>query len=187
VAIRYCTMQVRGSSAYSASRNHEEPKLPKERPDEYDARTWRSKIRVEGGQVVIDPMAFKFGLDKAASMLGRKIPGRASATFTKFFASGVIVAQPVAVAPESAIECERLFVHANGKRGSGSRVWRHFPRVQEWGGAVPFEVIADEISRDVFEEFARYAGLAVGVGRFRPENGGYLGRYVVESFKWQES
>jgi hypothetical protein len=131
-------------------------------------------------------MAFKMAVDRAARMLGKQIPGKGKSTYTKFFESGVIVTQPVPIADESAIQMERIHANADGVRGSGKRVWRNFPRVDQWSGEVQFHIIADEITPEVFEETVRYAGLAVGVGRFRPERGGYFGRFAADKFQWSE-
>lgn len=182
--MRQVTVTISGQAPYSASRAHSAEKLPKETPDAYEDRTWREKAHVKDGSVFIPPMAFKIGLDRAAKMLGRQIPGKGKATYTKFFESGVIVTEPVFIAAEDAIECERIHANADGVRGSGKRVWRKFPRIDEWQGKVQFFVIADEITEEIFEEAVRYAGVAVGVGRFRPERGGYFGRYSVEGFEW---
>jgi hypothetical protein len=182
--MRQCIVKFVGSAPYSASRAHQEEKLPKETPDAYEQRTWRSKAHVKDGQVYIPPMAFKMGVDRAVKMLGRQIPGKGKSTYTKFFESGVIVTDPVFIAPEDAIRSERIHANADGIRGSGKRVWRTFPRIDDWSGDVAFHVIADEITKDIFEEAVRYAGLAVGVGRFRPERGGYFGRYIVKGFDW---
>lgn len=182
--MRTCTVKITGQAPYSASRAHCAEKLPKETPDAYEERTWKEKAHIEAGQVVIPPMAFKIGLDRAAKMLGRQIPGKGKSTYTKFFESGVIVTDPVVIAAETAIKKERIHANADGVRGSGKRVWRNFPRVDDWSGEVTFHVIADEITADVFEEAVRYSGIAVGVGRFRPERGGYFGRFAVEGFNW---
>jgi len=184
--LRICTVTFRGTAPYSASRAHEAPKLSKETPDAYEQRTWREKAHIENGRVVIPPMAFKFAVDRAAKLLGRQIPGKGKATYTKFFESGVIVFEAVDIASEEAIQLERVHANADGIRGSGKRVWRNFPRVDEWGGWVQFHVIADEIIPEVFEEAVRYAGVAVGLGRFRPERGGFFGRFTVNNFDWAD-
>lgn len=183
--MRVCTVEITGQAPYSASRAHGAEKLPKETADAYEDRTWREKAHVEKDNVVIPPMAFKIGLDRAAKMLGRQIPGKGKATYTKFFESGVIVVNPVPIAPKDAIRCERIHANADGVRGSGKRVWRSFPRIDEWSGSVEFHIIADEITKDIFEEAVRYAGMAVGVGRFRPERGGYFGRFSVGKIAWR--
>jgi hypothetical protein len=184
--MKICTVKFTGQAPYSASRAHCAEKLPKETADAYEERTWREKAHVQDGMVVIPPMAFKIGLDRAAKMLGKQIPGKGKSTYTKFFESGVIVTEPVAIAAEEAIQLERIHANADGVRGSGKRVWRSFPRIDRWSGKVRFHIIADEITPDVFEEAVRYAGMAVGVGRFRPERGGYFGRYTADEFKWEE-
>jgi hypothetical protein len=184
--MKTCQVYFTGTSPYSASRAHQSEKLPKETADAYEERTWRNKAHIEKGRVVVPAMGFKMGLDRAVKMLGRQIPGKGKSTYTKFFESGVIVTNNVPIAPEAAISCERIHANADGIRGSGKRVWRNFPRVDEWAGVVEFYVIADEVTKDIFEEAARYAGLAVGVGRFRPERGGFFGRYTVDKFVWSE-
>jgi hypothetical protein len=184
--MKICIVEIRGLAPYSASRAHEAAKLPKETADAYEERTWREKAHVIDGQVVIPPMAFKMSTDTAAKRLGRQIPGKGKSTYTKFFESGVMVTDPVPVAPVEAIEKERIHANADGVRGSGKRVWRSFPRIEQWGGTVTFHIIADEITKDVFEEAVRYSGLAVGVGRFRPERGGFLGRFEVVKFTWRD-
>jgi hypothetical protein len=181
---RLCTAQITGVAAYSASRAHCAEKLPKETPDAYEERTWRKKAHIENGSVVIPPMAFKIGLDLAAKMLGQQIPGKGKATYTKFFLTGVMVSKPVVIAPESAIQMERIHANADGVRGSGKRVWRNFPRIDKWAGEIEFHIFAEEIIREVFEETAAYAGKAIGVGRFRPERGGFFGRYAIDKFVW---
>jgi hypothetical protein len=82
--MKTCTVHFTGQAPYSASRAHCAEKLPKETPDAYEERTWREKAHVKDGRVVIPAMAFKIGLDRAAKMLGRQIPGKGKATYTKF-------------------------------------------------------------------------------------------------------
>lgn len=178
--------RIKSLSAYSSSRAHETPKLDREISDAYEKRTWREKAHVDSGRIYIPPMAFKMGLDRAAKMLGEQIPGKGKATYTKFFESGVLCTQPVFIADAVEMECERVYANADGVRGSGKRVWRLFPRINNWTAEVCFEVLAGEITKEVFERHLKQAGLFVGVGRFRPEKGGFFGRYSVESVRWEE-
>jgi hypothetical protein len=137
------------------------------------------------GRVFIPPMAFKMALDAAAKMLGRQIPGKGKSTYTKFFLSGVLVMEP-AILPvtKEDVQGDRIFANADGIRGSGKRVWRMFPRIDSWQADIPFHVIADEITPDVFEEHLRQAGAFVGIGRFRPQSGGYYGRFEIKKIAW---
>lgn len=184
---RLATCHLRSVSAYSQSRSyaHEVERLPKETADAYEARTWRHKLHTADGRVFIPPMSIKMALDTAAKMLGRQIPGKGKSTYTKFFKSGVLVMEPLVLPITAAdVECDRIFANADGVRGSGKRVWRLFPRIDEWAGAVECHVLADEITEDVFAEHLRQAGAFVGIGRFRPENGGFYGRFSVDRIDW---
>lgn len=182
--MKTATVSLKAISPYSSSRAHEAEKLPKETPDAYEHRTWKEKAHVKDGKIYIPPMAFKMGLDRAAKMLGRQIPGKGKATYTKFFESGVLCTEPVFIARADDMQCERIHANADGVRGSGKRVWRLFPRVDNWKADVQFHILADEITVDVFEDHLKQAGAFVGVGRFRPEKGGFFGRYAVEKIAW---
>lgn len=177
-----------GVSPYSQSRAHETPSLPSERPDAKEERTWREKCHsAKDGHVFIPPMSFKLALDTAASMIGRKIPGRGNTTYTKFFMSGVLCTEPVVLPDKKdTVRGERVYCNADGKRGSGKRVWKIFPVIDEWRADVSFNVLADEITQDIFEEFLKKAGAFVGIGRFRPQQGGFNGRFKVEKVRWQD-
>lgn len=184
---KVCIAHIRGTSPYSASRAHEAPREPKETPGDYDDRTWRQKLHVSNdGTVVIPAMAFKMALDTAAKMLGEKIPGKRNATYSKFFLAGVLVFQdPRLGIPADAVRGARVHANADGVRGSGKRVFRTFPMVDDWQTTVTFDVLADEITKDVFEKHLAQAGSFVGVGRFRPQMGGLNGRFVVDKVEWR--
>jgi hypothetical protein len=44
----------------------------------------------------------------------------------------------------------------------------------------------DKVPEDVFEIHLHDTGQYIGIGRFRPERGGYYGRFAVVSIKWEE-
>ena len=184
--MKTCIAKLRSSSAYSQSRAHETPKLNKEGPDDHEQRTWREKCHATAdGHIFIPGMAFKMALDATATLLGHKIPGRRNATYTKHFLSGVLVSDDVRLGiKKDQLQGERLYVNADGVRGSGKRVWRTFPVVPSWEAEVTFVVADDTVIPEVFEEHLRESGKFVGIGRFRPQSGGTKGRYEVVSTKW---
>uniref|UniRef100_A0A6M3KVK6 Uncharacterized protein n=1 Tax=viral metagenome TaxID=1070528 RepID=A0A6M3KVK6_9ZZZZ len=171
---------------YSQSRMHSEPKLDKESHSDYEARTWRSRMHATAnGNVFIPPMAFKFGLETAARFLRLRIPGKGQSEYGKHFQAGVIVPEGLVLPIKRAdVQGEWLNLHANGKRGSGTRVSRCMPMIPEWRGVVVYYVLDDTIPKDIFEQVLRESGNFIGIGRFRPQNGGYLGRYKVVEVKW---
>lgn len=185
--MRSVVVQIEGTARYSSSRAHITDKLDKEGPDDFEKRTWREKSHYDAsGNIFIPPMAFKQALDKAASRLGIKIPGKRNATFTKHFLAGVLCIDPAPLnATKEQVQGEWVYCNADGVRGSGKRVWRCFPYVEAgWQAAVEFKVLDDTITPEIFQEHMHEAGNLVGVGRFRPEKGGYYGRFKALEFDW---
>ncbi|MBP8234613.1 MAG: hypothetical protein KAY22_20160 [Rhizorhabdus sp.] len=186
--MKIATATLASTAPYSQSRSYdrEVEALPRETKDAYEDRTWRHKCHtLADGKVYIPPMAFKMAVDTAAKMLGRQIPGKGKSTYTKFFLSGVLVMEPAGLPlTKDDVACDRIYANADGVRGSGKRVWRNFPRIDSWSADVQFHVLADEITPDVFEEHLRQAGAFVGIGRFRPQSGGYYGRFEVKKISW---
>lgn len=183
---RVCNVTITGVTQYSQSRPHETPKLPNETEDAREKRTWREKCNaLPDGRIYIPAMAFKQAIDGAAKMVGGKIPGKNAATYSKLFVTGVAVFQDLVLPDKKdTVDSVRLYVNSKGVRGAGKRVWKYFPRIVSWGGVVEVVILDNEIPNEVFERVMKHAGMAMGVGRFRPENGGTNGRFKVESFDW---
>lgn len=175
--------KIKGISPYSSSRHYTDDKLSKELPKDYEARTWRSRLHVdENGMVFIPPMAFKNCLSEAAKFISIQIPGKGKATYTKHFEAGVLVMDPIPLGVKAEeVSGEWLFVPADGKRGSGKRVEKCFPIIPEWGGELIIHVLDETITKDVLQKHLEEAGKFIGVGRFRPRNNGFYGRFIVES------
>lgn len=184
---RTAIASLKSISPYSTSRQHETPKKNGENPNDYESRTWREKVHATAdGRIFIPPMAFKIGLDTAAQRYSKQIPGKGKSTYTKHFGAGVLVTDGLLLdARKDEVEGEWFWVHADGQRGSGKRVKRCFPVVRDWRGELAFHVLDDVITKDVFEETLSTAGSFVGIGRFRPENKGFYGRYAVEKIRWE--
>lgn len=186
---------IKGISTYSQSKHYSKEDVPlqaKERPDDYEKRTWRGRIHATStGHVFIPPMCFKNCLSSAAKFLGVQIPGKGKSTFTKHFEAGVLVLDGPVIQPfikKDDVQHEWLFVPASGKRGDGKRVMKCFPVIPEgWTVKATFHILDDTITRDVFEEHLKEAGRFIGIGRFRPQSNGYYGRFTVEKFEWEET
>ena len=185
--MRSVTVHIHGITPYSQSRQHDEPKLPKETPSDWEARTWREKCTTDdAGMIVIPAMAFKQALPVAARRLGDQIPGRGKSTYTKYFEADVICEgdAPLGV-HKNAVAGLTINANSDGVRGSGKRVKRTFPVIPApWQTTARFTIFDDTITREVFERVFTAAGLSVGVGRFRPENGGLNGRFTAGRFDW---
>lgn len=180
--------RLRSVSPFSMSKKHEVPEKDKEGKDAYEERTWRERCNTDAeGHLVISPMAFANNIKSAAQYLGIKVPGKGQNLYTKYFQAGVLVTEGVTLPVTKAeVEGERLFVPSDGKRGGGTRVMRTFPLVREWSGEVTYYVLDNIITEAVFRQTLDYAGNIIGIGRFRPQNQGYYGRFKVEAFEWVE-
>lgn len=186
--MRKATITFTGVAPYSQSRLHGIEKEQKETHDQLDARTWREKCNTDkDGNVVIPAMALKQSVAAAAKRLGIQIPNKGKATYTKFFESDVICTEDVPIGVhKDDIGSVTINANADGVRGSGKRVRRTFPQTDTWAGTADFLLLDDNIPNDVFERVVTTAGIGVGVGRFRPENGGINGRFTIDEIVWSE-
>jgi hypothetical protein len=177
------TVKLKSTAPYSQSRKHDTPRLHdgKESHDAHEARTWREKCTVgDNDEIVIPAMGFKQALDAVAKRLGDQIPGKGKATYTKHFKGGVICEADVAIGWKKAdVPGITISANSDGVRGSGKRVNRTFPQVPHWEGTARFAILDDTITKSVFERHLKEAGRFIGIGRFRPENGGLNGRFEV--------
>lgn len=189
--MKIATVTLTSASPYSQSKIHSAPKLEKESPADYDVRTWREKMHYDRktDEVFIPPMALKNALMECAQYLGEKIPGKGNATWTKHFTAGILVTEPVRLGVKRKdVESESFMCHADGKRSCGTRVLRTFPTIFEWEGKAKFHILDETITKDVFERYLVEAGKFIGVGRFRPRNGGFYGRFHVgDDLTWEDA
>ncbi len=190
--------KLNAASPLLQSRSHETPKLNRELAEAYEERTWMYKLHVDGefsdkATVILPGVMFKRSLDEIAKYMGRQVPGKGKATYTKHFESGVQCPQEQhllkadgSLLTVADVQPQRIFVNADGVRGSGKRVHKLFPCVIDWSTNIRFEVWDEIITPEVFEEHLKLAGRLIGVGAFRVRNGGFCGRYLVSEFQTTE-
>jgi hypothetical protein len=158
----------------------------KETRGAFERRIWPEKAHYDENQeIFIPPMAFKQALDAAAKYLSIQVPGRGKTTYTKHFLSGVLCYKPVMLGlKKDQVVRNEILVNSDGVRGSGKRVMRIFPKIPSWQSDVEFTILDDIITEEVFLRVLKEAGSLIGVGQFRPQNGGYFGRWTVQGFEW---
>lgn len=182
---------IEGTSTLSQSRHYSKTEVPeknKESADEYERRTWRHRMhKSKTGHVEIPPMSFPRCLLASASRMSIKVKGKGQQTYTKSFEAGVMVLEPLVLDTKwDDVQPEEFFVPADGKRGGSKRVTKLFGAIERWGGTITFIILDDTITEEVFRQVLDNAGMLVGLGRFRPERGGYYGRFRVVDFKWED-
>lgn len=181
------TAKVTGTSPYSQSRVIVSEKGPKETHDDFERRTWPERLHLApDGRVQIPPTAFKNCLSEAAKYLSKSVPGKGKSTYTKHFEAGVLCLDPLVLPIRGEeVQPEKLHVPSDGRRGGTKRVWKYFPLIAAgWTGTVIFQIVDPLITEEVFREHLEEAGNYIGIGRFRPRNNGYYGRFVVDSLTW---
>ena len=180
-----CTFDIVGSSPISFGRPVQSIKKTGEKHDDFEHRTWRERVHVDGKDIAfIPPMALKNCLTDVAQYLSETIPGKGKATFTKKFKAGVMVIDPMDLGVKLAdIEGERIFVPSDGKRGGGSRVWKTFPVIRNWTVEATAYIADPAIKPAKMLEYLTHAGKFIGLGRFRPINNGFYGRFTIENFE----
>lgn len=182
--------KLKSISPFSQSRHYETEKKTKESPSDYEKRTWRDRLHVnKEGNIFIPPMMFKHCVAAGAKYLNISIPGQGKSKYTKHFLSGIMVVEPLVLPmKKDEVDGEWLFVPSGGKAmgGGGSRVDKCFPLIHDWEGDVEFLILDEIITEEVFTEVLEQSGSFIGIGRFRPANGGFYGRFAVESVDWQD-
>ena len=186
------TAHLIGISPISFSAPIQSPKKEGEKSDAYEERTWRERVHVDTqGRVFIPPTALKNCLSEMARYRSDSVPGMGKKTYTAFVEAGVMVTDPILLLDDKGREvkldglgCDRLFVPADGKRGSGKRVWKNFPVISAWQAHVQFFLLETVLINDIkrVQSYLEQAGKFIGMGRFRPRNNGYYGRWRVEKF-----
>lgn len=163
-----------------------EKKKSDETHEQLEERVWREKVRRNtDGHVYIQPFALKNALEAAGSRLNMKLTGKS--TYTKLFRQGVVINDDIVLKDRNgkpvtidAIKPIPMFVPSDGKRGSGKRVMRIFPQIQEWFASVEIMCFDQRLTEDVVRAHLEEAGKFIGFGSMRVENGGVAGRFAVE-------
>lgn len=176
---------LKSTAPYSPSKKVTVEAKPKESAEDFEKRTWREKAHVNSdGFIEMPPMGFKLSIAEAARFISMGIPGKGKSTYTKHFRAGVLVDTPLVLpVKQEEVSSEWLFLPNPGSMG-GTRVMKCFPIIHQWEGEVTYYILDQTITKPVFEEHLREAGKFIGLGRFRPINGGFYGRFIVEDLQW---
>lgn len=187
-----------GTTPISFSAPYREEKLAKESAQQYDDRCWRQHAHCEddgtpnaNGPAYIPGMALKQAVADATSRRREKIKGRGQSTYGPIVLSSFLPARggfrllgadgkPIT---RQSFACENVYCNADGKRGSGTRVWRKFPVTPAgWSADCEFILNADELvsAWEAVFGFVVLAGTGIGIGRWRAQKGGLFGQFRIE-------
>ena len=179
--------KLKSMSPYSQSKYIQEKKTKDETHADFEKRSWHLRCHWnENGKLYIPPMSFKNCLSEAAKYKSVQIPGKGKSTYTKHIEAGTLVTDPIELPiTKDTLQHEWLHVPSDGRRGGTTRVEKCFPLIPSWSGEVEFLILDDLVTEEVFHEHLIDAGSFIGIGRFRPRNNGFYGRFSVESVSWK--
>lgn len=188
------TVTLVGIAPYTQSRQHDEKKIEGENAGDYDIRTWRSKMTTEvrdGASTIVMPAhGVQQCIAAAAKYSKRQIPGQGKATWTAKFTAGIMLVENPSINIDPATITVPLVISANadGVRGSGKRVPRRFPQVAAgWQTTFDIYILDPIIVEPIFREMVELAGMFIGLGQFRPQNGGTNGRFKLAELVWADN
>jgi hypothetical protein len=183
---------IQGIAPYSQSKMLSETRGKKESWDEFETRTWKDKAHTngDGDSIVIAGHAIHQMLVVGAQK-GRLQP-KAAKSAREGLANRLVTGIALQGDAETSMKlsearCVAINAHANGKRGSGTRVIRKYPEwPQGWTATFDVLVLDDSLTLDDLKSALEWGGLVCGLGRFRPENMGIYGRFTVTSYNPSE-
>jgi hypothetical protein len=175
------TATLRSLTSYSQGRPHGLPKLPQELEQAYEERTVLAKLHTAVNEVFIPPMALKYCLTEGARYSADQIPGRGKERYTKHYIRGVICSEPIMLGiTTEQVRIEKIFTWSQPSARTG-RVWKWFPVIDRWEGTLQILAVDDILTPDVIKRHLTIAGTCIGIGVWRPENGGLWGKFQVLS------
>lgn len=180
--------QIKGIAAYSQSKMLDLKRNKGESYDQFEDRVWRLKAHVGPVQNGKTPVVIPaHGIHQMLVNGAQK--GRLQPIAAKSAREGLANRLVTGIALQGDAEtnltleearCVSINAHSTGKRGSGTRVVRKFP---EWGPGwiARFGVLLvdESLTEEDLLAAAESGGLVSGLGRFRPENMGHNGRFIV--------
>jgi hypothetical protein len=188
-AITVAEVSLESVTPYSPSRNYtaEVEKLKDESAEAFDVRTWRHHAHLGSEKTAIIPgECFAWSVKAMSKRRSDRIPGKGQKTYTAAFDPIEVIGDIDTGVEFDDFQMESFMANADGVRGSGKRVLRRFPRINSWSGKLTYLMWDVRIPEAVFSETLEDAGLLIGIGRRRPENKGFFGRYRINKLVWKE-
>ena len=176
---------IRGTGCFSQSKKLRETRGKKEDWSQFYSRVWKQQAHVgpDGELIVIPAFSIHQALIGGAKK-GRLKPVAAKKAVEVLHArltTGIMIPDDAQTDLKLSEAVPQTFnCHSNGKRGAGTRVDRTFPVWMSWSAWFDVWLLDETLTKEDIDEACRWAGVANGLGRYRPENGGSNGRFIVE-------
>lgn len=157
----------------------------KEDPIEKENRLWRTKLYVEGTNLIVPGENLHECMKEAAKYWGMTIPGEGKKTYTDVIKSAVVVENIyLNISPNDKDNIVPLGKMVNGNpskgKSSGCKVYKIRPLVQNWKGTCILHIFDARLTESVLRTILSYAGTFKGLCNWRP----IYGRFEVSNFKY---
>lgn len=190
------TFEIMGISPLINSKPFVSERSSNESAPAFEERCWSERMHVDdNGNLFRPSRELHMTLFLGAKNDGEKIKGKNATTYasrvgTSTMSSDMELWLPAdkggktvlsrRLTKDDAVK-RSFFVPADGKSGSGVRVTRFFPELPTWAGRFDVTIFDHNLLEDIERvlRFLRKAGIAAGVGAWRPANRGTYGRFTV--------
>lgn len=182
-----CEYSIRGITQLIFGKSIDSVKPPKVDHEVFDREHATERAHVKpNGTLFIPARAIHMALVSTCKYTGETVKGMGKKTYTKLFQAGIMTSD-ITLDCGDGCQITGVMVDTGGKAGggSGTRVKRYFPMVQEWTGTGTIEILDEFLADNVgkVKEYLARAGYFNGLGTWRPQTGGMNGRFVVERFE----
>ena len=161
----------------------EKKKLKKNELTEWEEENWMKKGEFNNGNAIIPSEWLKSMLLNACKQT-RMVPHFATSkkeTYTRYMQSVLIPPKPpIEVAKKTKLVAHGGFYPGQGKSSRGGKVWRVFPRLNNW--EAKFELVDPfgRMKKEELKELLEYGGYFIGIGDQRTMN---FGRFDIDYIK----
>ena len=181
-------LKIKGATPLQQSREYAShvEKLDRESAYDFEIRTWMERAHIDSDGRVFHPGgAFKQALISASRYSGLQIKGQGKKTYTQKITSGLGVLGDLLTDKRREDMVRRdVFASAQGgKTKNEARVWKFFPTFEDWTAETTLVIYDTILTPELVRRFVEEAGRFIGIGVWRPENGGEYGRFEIASFE----
>jgi len=148
---------------------------------EYSKRIAHLKAHVdEKGKMYIPACAVADCICTMAKKVGEKVKG--NQTWGKVFETGLECEDNVNLGVHIK-DSERYEGFFRVSKQQDTRIFKSFPMISKWKGRVKLIIDDNSINPKMIKEYLELAGRRIGLGSFRKQNRGMMGKFMIEHFK----
>jgi len=185
--MRTALVTIEGTSPLIQSKRHFVEKPPGVTDEEHDLNTVREKVHYnKDGMCVLSQQALTKCIQESSAHLALKVKG--NQPYKRHFRAGIAIDHSPSIGVHrDDVEVVRILCNPQGNDKGGKQIVRNFPQISKWSATFKIHVLDDVIGNTILEKHLDAAGKFIGMGSFRPQNGGCNGRFKVTKITWENN